>query len=229
MKERLIRYIEVLFTLLIFSSQTILETGYYISIMAIPLLPYIMHYVVGLYGLDTLFSEFLLMLLPSRFILGRLIYATGFVVLFFSTKQWLRDHKRNAGLFNTGIYLKVRHPQFLGIILITLGLTIMTLTWGSSSVPELTGLWFLQVIGYVTIAKFEDWRLSKKFGDKFADYKSRVPFLFPIKKTKKIPEFPLTFLIIIIICAILLVLPYDLIRLYSFYLYDGPLTNLLWG
>jgi len=229
MKERIIRYLEILVTALIFSSQTILETGYYISIMAIPLIPYIMRYFNGPYGLDTLISEFLLMILPSRFIVGRSVYLAGFIVLFVSTRQWLRDHKRKVGLFKNGLYAKVRHPQFLAIILITLGLTMMTLTWESSSVPELTGMWFLQVIGYMSIAKFEDWRLSKKFGNEHKEYKSKAPFLYPIKNFRKIPELPFTIIITLIICAVLLILPYDLIRIYSYKLYDGPITTWLWG
>lgn len=229
MKERIIRYLEILVTALIFSSQTILEAGYYISIMAIPLLPYIMKYFTGPYGLDTLLSEFLMMTLSSQFIIGRLVALAGVIVLFVSVRQWFRDHKRNVGLFKTGLYSKVRHPQFTGIIFITLGLTIMTLTWGTSSVPELVGLWFLQVIGYIAIAKFEDWRLSKKFGNEHAEYKSKVPFLYPIKKFRKIPELLFTIIITLLICAILLILPYDLIRIYSFKLYDGSISSLLHG
>lgn len=229
MKERIIRYLEIIFTALIFSSQTILEAGYYVSIMAIPLLPYIMRYFTGPYGLDTLISEFLLMTLPSRFIVGRSVALAGVIVLFVSTRQWLRGHKRNVGLFKTGLYAKVRHPQFTGIIFITLGLTIMTLTWGTSSVPELVGLWFLQVIGYTALAKFEDWRLSKKCGNEHTEYKSKVPFLYPIKNFRKIPELPFTIIITLIICAILLVLPYDLIRIYSIKLYDEPIGTWLYG
>lgn len=154
-KERIIQFTEIIVTALIFSTQTILEIGYYISIMTIPLIPYIMHYFTGLYGFDQLVSEFLMMLLPSRFIVGRIVYLAGTALLVISTWQWLKYHKQKVGLFNTGLYAKIRHPQFLGIILITLGLTIMTLTWVTSSVLKFTGLWFLQAIGYIAIAKFE--------------------------------------------------------------------------
>jgi protein-S-isoprenylcysteine O-methyltransferase Ste14 len=228
-KEKLIRALEIAATALIFSTQTILESGYFISIMAIPLLPYIMRYITGPYGFNQIISEFMMMTVSSRFIVGRLVALAGVIVLLVSVRQWLREHKRSTGLFRTGFYAKVRHPQFLGIILITLGLTIMTLTWGTSSITELTGLWFLQVIGYLAIAKFEDWRLSKKFSDEHAEYKRKVPLIYPIKRPRKIPEIPFTIMITLAICLVLLVLPYDLIRIYSYKLYDGPITTWLWG
>ena len=79
----------------------------------------------------------------------------------------------------------------------------------------LIGLWFLQVIGYIGIAKYEDWRLSKKFRDDYLQYKRKVPLLFPVKSPKLIPEILFTILLVAILCIAIYLLPYDFIRVFS--------------
>jgi hypothetical protein len=85
----------------------------------------------------------------------------------------------------------------------------------SLGLPELAGLWFLQGIGYVTIALYEERQLSKKFAV-FEEYKQSVPLLLPMKNPKKIPEIPFMVFLIFGICVILFLLPYDLIGVYCY-------------
>jgi steroid 5-alpha reductase family enzyme len=127
-----------------------------------------------------------------------------------------------VGLYKTGLYGKVRHPQFTGILIITMGLTVMSSTLGGHASLQIVGLWLLQVLGYIAIAYYEERALTKKFSEEYKEYKRKVPFLFPIKSPKKIPELLFTLIIVIIICVILWLLPYDLIRIYSHTLYDTP-------
>ncbi len=145
--------------------------------------------------------------------------------------QWFWYHHKKVRLFSNGLYSRVRHPQFLGIIVMSLGLTIKgSISVGHSStvtllVPhlpdahvglsEFVGLWFLEVLGYLVFAMYEERYLSKKFSN-YNEYKQKVALLLPIKNPKRIPEGIFTVLLVIGICVILFLLPYDFIRVNSY-------------
>jgi len=208
------RFFELLATALLLGTQTILHAGGFIGIMTIPLLPYLYTLVQG--DFSTIIPQIWAMFFLNTYTVGRIIMLIGLVVLFVAAGQWLWSHHKKRSLFKTGIYAKVRHPQFTGIIITTLGLTFMVLTRDSQyTLWTMVGLWFLQVLGYITIARYEEWRLSKKYSNEHNEYKQTVPFLFSIKHPKKIPETLFTILIVTVICTILLSLPYPLIRVYS--------------
>jgi len=208
------RFFELLATALLLGTQTILHAGGFIGIMTIPLLPYL--YTLAQGDFSTIIPQIWAMLFLNTYTVGRIIMLIGVAVLFVAAGQWLWSHHKKQSLFKTGIYSKVRHPQFTGIIVTTLGLTFMVLTRDSKYTSwTLVGLWFLQVLGYIAIARYEEWRLTKKHSSEYKEYKQTVPFLFPIKSPKKIPETLFTILIIIVICIILLSLPYQLIASYS--------------
>ena len=130
--------------------------------------------------------------------LGGIIFYIGLTVFCIALLQWFWYHHKKLGLFNRGLYSKTRHPQFLGIIIVTLGLTVKELTsspmWGLIGVPfaknsywigvpELVGLWFIQALGYVAFAVYEEQELSKKLFE-YKEYKKKVPLLLPIKNPK---------------------------------------------
>src|SRR4030042_1845011 len=151
----------------------------------------------------------------DTFIVGRMIASIGFVVLLLAAAQLLWSRHKGVELITTGAYSMVRHPQFTGIIIVTAGLTVMVLTNSTANLFQTAGLWLIQILGYVTLARYEEWRLTKKFGDGYRQYKQRVPFLFPLKNPSRIPETLFTVFMAILIFLVLLFLPYDLIRIYS--------------
>ena len=155
---------------------------------------------------------------------GGIIFYSGLVVFCVSLIQWFWYRHKKEKFFTKGLYSKVRHPQFLGIILVSLGLTVGLLTiidnWGlvvpflrtpnwHLGMNALIGLWFLQVLGYIAFAWVEERSLFKKFPE-FKDYKQKVSLLLPIKKPKRIPEVVFTIILVLIVCAILFLLPYRL-------------------
>lgn len=212
--ERVRHLLEALFTALLFGTQTILNAGLFISIMTIPLLPYMYYILIGQQPLSAVEFELYVMFVSKTFLVGRIIALIGMVVLFIAAAQLLWSRHKDVGLIKTGAYVVVRHPQFTGIIIATIGLTVMVMTnMGYGSPIQLAGLWLIQVLGYVAIAKYEDWRLSKKFGETYQQYKKKVPFLFPIKSNQYIPEILLTILITLLITVVLMLFPYNLIRL----------------
>jgi len=206
--------LEALFSALLFGTQTILNAGIFISIMTIPLLSYLYYFLSGQRPISAVEFELYVMFVSKTFLVGRIIAIIGVVVLLIAAAQLLWGRHKGVGLIKTGAYAIVRHPQFTGIIITTVGLTVMVMTnMGYGSPIEMAGLWLIQVLGYVAIAKYEDWRLSKKFGDAYLQYKEKVPFLFPIKCPSLIPEIVFTILIALLIGAVLMFFPYNLIRL----------------
>lgn len=176
--------------------------------------------------------EIRMLLLWKPLIVGRIVSLIGIVIFTVAAIQWLWYHRKKIGLFTKGLYSKSRHPQFLGIIITTMGLTIMVLTVGpmvgatfdDGGLQQLVVLWFLQVLGYMTIAFFEERSLSKKFGDQYKQYAQKVPFIFPVRCPRKVPDYVFTLLILVLICMILFLLPYELIRIYSSRLPNSPFT-----
>jgi protein-S-isoprenylcysteine O-methyltransferase Ste14 len=79
------------------------------------------------------------------------------------------------GLVTGGLYRYMRHPQYTGIFLFTLG---WILHW-----PSLVtlALWPILVAAYAWLAKREEMEASREFGDAYAAYRARtkgfVPFV----------------------------------------------------
>jgi uncharacterized membrane protein len=120
----------------------------------------------GLTGKDLFVSIFLGFLLP----LSNIIVLTGILLIIFG---WRRIFRAKGQLVTTGIYRHVRHPQYLGFLLITLGMNVLWVT-----ISTLV-LWPILVILYYHLAKEEDKEMEKRFGKEFQEYKHMVPMFMP--------------------------------------------------
>ena len=214
--ERVRHLLEAIFAALLFGTQSILDAGIAISVMAIPLVSYLIAIISGHFPLSAIEFNIYVMLVFKEFWVGRIIALVGVVVLLLSAAQLLRNHHKGGGLLKDSAYSVVRHPQFLGIILITFGLTVMVLTNSTSSLFTSAGLWFLATLGYILIARYEEWSLSKKYGEELQQYTRKAPFLFPIKCPSVIPETIYTVLIAALLSIILLLIPYNQIRIIGY-------------
>ena len=81
--------------------------------------------------------------------------------------------KKSRGLITTGIFARVRHPMYLGIILIYLGYMLGTMSL-LSILP-----WLLIVYLYAKMADHEERVLEEQFGKEYLEYKRRVPKWIP--------------------------------------------------
>ena len=212
LKEKIRHLLEAILTAVLFGTQTILNAGWAISVMSMPLLPYLVYFLKGQANPE---REIQVLLFSKEFMVGRIIALIGLIVLLLAGVQFLWNRAKGVGLINTGAYSVVRHPQFTGIIIITIGLTVMVLTLRLGvNQPQIIGLWMIQILGYIGIARYEETHLLKRFGESFRQYKRDVPFMFPIKCPSRIPETLFTILIAALICCFLLFFPYDLIRIH---------------
>jgi len=212
LRDKVIHSLEAVLTAVLFGTQTILNAGWAISVMSMPLLLYLVYFLKGEAYPE---REIQVLLFSKDFIVGRMIALIGTAVLLLGAAQLLWSCHKGVGLIKTGAYSMVRHPQFTGIIIVTVGLTVMVLTNSTASLFQTPVLWLIQILGYIALARYEEGRLTKKFGDGYRQYKQKVPFLFPIKSPSRIPETLFTIFMAILIFIVLLFLPYDLIRVYS--------------
>lgn len=89
---------------------------------------------------------------------------------------WKRIYGRRGGLVTNGIYGYVRHPQYLGFILISGGWLIHWPTIPTALVwPILVGM-------YYGLAKKEEGEMRNCFGEEYLAYANRVPMMIPFPR-----------------------------------------------
>lgn len=177
----------------------------FISPMLIPLTAYLF----GLWWTRPYFSyqmEFLVF--SERLMFGRVVAVAGFVVFLAACVQFLFQflfQRKSAKIVTSGLYSVVRHPQYFGIIVASLGITIMCLQSRFGAGENVVVIWLIQVLGYVLLAVYEERRLMKEHEEEYQSYKQKVPFIFPVPAITKIPE-PLVSLTVAFVVALLLTL-----------------------
>lgn len=77
-----------------------------------------------------------------------------------------------------GIYGRIRHPQYVGILSVTVGYLIQ---WTSLTT---LAMWPILMFAFHRLAKREEKKLEAKFGQEFLWYKREVPAYFPWKFNK---------------------------------------------
>lgn len=94
-------------------------------------------------------------------------------------KQAHRKTEKIEKLVTTGIYSKIRHPGYLGLILVFIGVPF---AWGPISlfIPA-----FLSSCWLFVTAKREEEALKDKFGKEYEEYMSKVGGFIPRSKWKK--------------------------------------------
>jgi protein-S-isoprenylcysteine O-methyltransferase Ste14 len=146
---------------------------------------YVMVFPVGIFALLCSPLNPLFVFPPTRRLLEVILYQGDAVSLGFwliliglgvfsiALIQLLRGKGR---LITSGLYSVVRHPQYLGIIVVTLGFTFFE--------PEVRLMsliaWIVLVFAYVWLARREETSLQEKYGENFLAYKRRVSFILPL-------------------------------------------------
>jgi protein-S-isoprenylcysteine O-methyltransferase Ste14 len=86
---------------------------------------------------------------------------------------WSRIHRARGALVTTGLYRWVRHPQYSGLFLITIGLLIQ---W-PTIVTLLT--WPFLLFMYGRLARREEAEMERQFGEAYRVYAGRLPRFIP--------------------------------------------------
>jgi protein-S-isoprenylcysteine O-methyltransferase Ste14 len=117
-------------------------------------------------GEDLFVSIFLGLILP----ISNIIIMSGILLVIVG---WQKIFRAKGQLVTTGIYRYIRHPQYLGFLLLTLGMNILWITLSTII------LWPILALLYYRLAKEEEKELEEKFGKEYQNYKSTVPMLIP--------------------------------------------------
>ena len=129
---------------------------------------------IGLYGVLIISTIFLYNSanLAKLVYAGWIILAFGIIFLLWSSKSRKKGHAEGIGresLVESGMYAFVRHPEFLGHILIIFALVIISQHWISLIVGAI-------LIVLLCLAMIEEEKRNiEKFGDAYRDYMKRVP------------------------------------------------------
>jgi len=102
--------------------------------------------------------------------IGGFVMLAGLIIM---GKGWKQIHAAQGDLVTTGTYAYVRHPQYSGLFLVTIGMliqwpTIITLV-----------MWPILTYAYYRLAMREEREVAAKFGEEYARYKATVPAFVP--------------------------------------------------
>jgi len=101
-------------------------------------------------------------------VISGLLAWTGLKIVF-------RETREEPQVITTGVFSIVRHPIYLSSILLYLGFILLSLSLFSVLV------WFIIIIFYYQISRYEEKLLTQRFGSAYEEYKKKVPMLLPIK------------------------------------------------
>lgn len=144
------------------------------------------------YGIlvQALFLPFRPLVLPTPFFtyLGYMMSALGLIIISRSLREisftsflgFSTTSKENFDqLIEHGIYSRLRHPLYMGFLLIFIGYFMVSATIGS-----LIHL-FCLVIYLPMGIYFEEKKLLEKFGVAYENYQKKVPAILPLKRRKE--------------------------------------------
>jgi protein-S-isoprenylcysteine O-methyltransferase Ste14 len=94
------------------------------------------------------------------------------------TSLKVAETHRPEKIINTGVYSRIRHPQYFGAILSHIGISILLSSlYSTLSIPIIVFIIFL-------LSWKEEKELYKEFGQEYEDYKKNVPMLLPRLRKK---------------------------------------------
>jgi len=107
------------------------------------------------------------------FIVGLLLFLIGVIYL-------IKARRSNIGIAQTGPYKFIRHPQNLGILIISLSFVFYVPWFGDLGI-RIADLfsWCLFIIIIVIISDLEEYKMVKKYPEQYYDYISHTGYFFP--------------------------------------------------
>lgn len=86
---------------------------------------------------------------------------------------WDRIHQARGALVTDGVYAWMRHPQYTGLFLISIGMLVQ---W-PTIITVVT--WPLLITVYSRLARREEREAEERFGEAYRTYRARVPMFVP--------------------------------------------------
>jgi len=132
--------------------------------------PLSVYFLSSVFGLHLLERQFMRYMYTFGMPLGSLITLLGILLIVFG---WREVYRAKGGLATQGVYRHLRHPQYLGLILVAAGWLVH---W-----PTLPGLLIFPVLAFLYYRQSvrEDRFLEGMFGQEYAAYAASTPGFFP--------------------------------------------------
>jgi methanethiol S-methyltransferase len=109
-------------------------------------------------------------------LIGISLVIMGWTVVY---KRYWRKEEGKGELVTSGIYRYIRHPQYTGFMLITLG---MLLDW--ATLPMLI-MWPVMAVLYYRLAKKEEGYMLEQFGNQYMEYSQTSGMFLPSLRVSK--------------------------------------------
>lgn len=193
LKDWLSRHVTSVVTPLLLLYQSIPVVGF-MGLMLFPIATYV--FSLAWEMPNVLDFQVRTLFLSRELMLGRIIALAGFIFFLAGLVSLL---KGQGDVVATKLYSVVRHPQYLGFIIMTWGISIMCVQH-MGLIRHIPHSWFLMALAYVLLACYEEWYLLKKHAKEYQEYRRKVPFIFPIPHPPKIPQ-PLFTMVIVLVFA----------------------------
>jgi methanethiol S-methyltransferase len=109
--------------------------------------------------------------------IGTILILAGILLVVLGWKEvykryWSKEEGRGE-LITNGVYAYIRHPQYTGFLMVTLG---MLFDW--ATLPMLI-MWPILAMMYVRLAKREERDMEAEFGQQYREYMGRTGRLVP--------------------------------------------------
>ena len=200
MKNNLRRIFSRISSLTLIFIQYIPVIGPWYGIMFLPIILYFITVLI-------MYPKFIMLELSSiffswNFIFGKITIVVGLIIFCYALSNFLR---RTSPIATNGLYSKIRHPQYLGLITITLGFTLMSIEQALKI--TILDTWLISLVGYVLLAYCEEKHLLKEHHELYKQYMEKTHFMLPINPPKNFPEtlFTMIFMLsIALLCSIFL-------------------------
>ena len=156
----------------------------YVEMYGVPFTAYIL---LWAFGIDKMFTfeyllsqwigadAFVLVFQWIIFPIATAIIVIGLLLIIFG---WKAIHENKGEMVTTGIYSYIRHPQYLGFLMLTFG---MNLEWTTFFTLL---LYPVIVVLYYRLARSEEKYSIEIYGDKYKEYMKKVPMLIPRLRKK---------------------------------------------
>jgi protein-S-isoprenylcysteine O-methyltransferase Ste14 len=110
-----------------------------------------------------------------RFIIAIPVFLLAFYLMWAAGKTLFIESEHSSGLITGGILARVRHPLYLGSLLICLGFLISSMS-------------LIAMVAYVgvclvhnNLANYEEMDLIRIYGDEYIEYRNKVPKWIPLR------------------------------------------------
>ena len=138
---------------------------------------------LGVWITDTSFLRFSIILANSISLIIRIPVGIGILLIAgWLARSGLRivfgEVRQEPGVIREGVFSIVRHPIYLGAMLVYLGLLVF-----SFSITA-TFIWIIIIVFYCFLCRHEEKLLTTKFGEEYRTYVREVPMLLPRLRKK---------------------------------------------